>query len=275
MSTMITFRARKLTLLAAVLPLLGACSREQQDWRSAEAADSIAAYGQFLQRHPDSELATQARARLAQLQEDRDWQRAGAADNAQAYREFLTQHPNGKWAQEARIRVENFSLGAPVSNAGPTPETPIPAAIAAVGPTPATVGPTPATSARAATMATAPTVAPPAPLPRAPVGSAPLAPTPVGPARAATPTLARPASGGYAVQLGAFSSEAAASNEWQQLTAHFGAQLRGLTPRFVAANTAAGRLYRLQAGVPDEPRARAVCDSLRKRSQACVPVLPR
>ena len=93
---MLTFRAGKLAALIVALAVLGACSREQQDWRSAEAADSVAGYGQFLQRHPDSELATEARTRVAQLSEDLEWQRAGSADNADAYKQFLAQHPNGE-----------------------------------------------------------------------------------------------------------------------------------------------------------------------------------
>src|SRR5882762_8878931 len=66
MPPMITFRAARVALTVTLLCAMAACSREQQDWRSAEAADTIEAYGQFLERHPDSELATQARARLAQ-----------------------------------------------------------------------------------------------------------------------------------------------------------------------------------------------------------------
>ena len=108
---MLTFRAGKLAALVVVLTALAACSREQQDWRSAEASDTVEGYGQFLQRHPDSELATEARTRVAQLSEDLEWQRAGSADSADAYKQFLAQHPNGKWAQEARIRIENYALG--------------------------------------------------------------------------------------------------------------------------------------------------------------------
>ena len=62
---MLTFRALKVAIPAVFLFLLAACSREQQDWRSAEAADSVESYGQFLDHHPDSELATQARTRVA------------------------------------------------------------------------------------------------------------------------------------------------------------------------------------------------------------------
>jgi hypothetical protein len=76
------------------------------------------------------------------------------------------------------------------------------------------------------------------------------------------------------VQLGAFSSEASANNEWRELTGRFGSELQGLRQYVVAADSASGRIYRLQAAVGDEGRARAICDSLRKHGQACVAVLP-
>jgi hypothetical protein len=100
-------------------------------------------------------------------------------------------------------------------------------------------------------------------------------------AEAAGPAQASPAisnawrsDDGFGVQFGAFTSEIAATSEWQQLTARFSAQLRGLAPRVVSANTSTGRLFRLQALVADEAAARALCDVLKKQSQACVPVLP-
>jgi hypothetical protein len=239
MPTMITFRAGKVAAIA-VLPLLGmACSREQQDWRSAEGADSIEAYSHFLEGHPDSELATHARARLLQLSEDRDWRRAGAADTADAYRQFLSQHPNGKWAQEARIRIENFSLGSQPRNLPP----PVPAS----------------GSANAFTAPAQPSV-------------------PVRPAPPETPPThvnsQTPPSVGYGAQLGAFSSEAGANSQWQQLAARFGSELHGLSPRIILANTPSGHLYRLQVAVADEAQARTICDSLKRQAQACVPVMP-
>jgi hypothetical protein len=81
-------------------------------------------------------------------------------------------------------------------------------------------------------------------------------------------------SSGFGIQLGAFSNEAAANNEWRLLTSRFGPELQGLQEHVVAADTSSGRVYRLQAVVGDEARARGICDSLRKRSQGCVAVLP-
>jgi cell division protein FtsN len=77
----------------------------------------------------------------------------------------------------------------------------------------------------------------------------------------------------YGVQLGAFGSEASADREWRRLQGRFGAQLGGLSPRIVAAGNT-GQLYRLQAPAAGEAQARALCDSLKERSQPCVPVVP-
>jgi hypothetical protein len=332
MSMVLTFRAGKFAVcaatVAAVLAGLAACSREQQDWRSAEASDTVEAYGDFLKDHPDSGLVRQARARLTQLSEDRAWNQAGSADTVDAYKQFLAQYPNGKWSQEAHIRVENFELaaagtvvaGAIGSGAGATaPSGPANASTGALASAPAqstSVQPAAAQSSAqlapgeaaqlptpsAATVvqsprpSTYPTTAA-APYPSAAsgianasasAGTAAGVTTPGAPPVAANPAMtpapttpssiaaawrsADPTS--YGVQLGAFASENAATGEWQQLVERFNAQLRGLAPRVVSAETATGRLFRLQALVADEATARALCDMLRKQSQACVPVLP-
>jgi hypothetical protein len=316
MSMMLTFRARNVAALVVFLALVVACSREQQDWRSAEAADTVESYGQFLNKHPDSELVMQARTRVTQLAEEREWQQASHADSADAYRQFLAQHPNGKWAQEARIRIQNFALNG-LPPAGPSmaaaPEQP------AVTSAPGTASPpgapmrsatqpiattTGATAAGAAVAIAAPgelahaagtAEIPAGATPRASVpaqassaefaqpavtstkltpGPAPVSPTPpkYSTPYVATATAAAPTN--YGVQLGAFGSQSAATNEWQQLTQRFGPELRGLTAHVVTANSSTGLLFRLQAQVVDEAHARSLCDLLKKQSQPCVPVLP-
>jgi SPOR domain len=312
MSMMLTFRAGKLAALMVSVAMLGACSREQQDWRSAEASDTVNGYGEFLHRHPDSELAAEARTRVAQLSEDKEWQTAGAADSADAYKQFLAQHPNGKWAQEARIRMENFALGREGVAAPPVASAALAAAaVAGVGSAAAPESPAapkygssagaapgsargsawsgsssgavqafPTEPARAPASAGSVNAAATASAPVAQVASsAPVSPRELAqPLASASPSPAISAAwrsdDGFGVQLGAFASENAATTEWQQLTARFGAQLRGLAPRVVSANTTTGRLFRLQTLVADEAAARALCDMLKKQSQACVPVLP-
>ena len=245
---MITRRPGRVALITGLLAV-AACSGEQQDWRSAEAAGTPEAYVRFIAQHPDSELAVKAREHVEQLEEQRDWERAGKAGTVAAYREFLAAHSHGRWAQEARIRIESFALGS-MPRIGP--------------PRPAQADSRPA-GVRLLELASA----------TAPATSGATAPaaTP-GSAGAAGSVPARIADRSYAVQLGAFGTEASADREWQRLQRRFGAQLAGLRPRVVSAGGASGPLYRLQAGAAGEAQARAICESLRRRSQACVPVLP-
>jgi hypothetical protein len=266
---MVTFQAGRIALVAVLLGLAAACSREQQDWRAAEGADTSEAWQRFLEQHPDSELVPQARARVAQIAEQRDWQRADRAGTIEAYRGFLAQHPSGRWSEEARIRIEAFSLG---SAPRTPPQTPEEAAAAQAN-----------RGVRALRLATAPSGAPsdaPAGM-AAPdrSGGATAAPgEPAQPAPAATDhrlDTGAPPAAGYGVQLGAFGSPAGADREWQRLQGRFGAELGGLSPRIVVASSATGQLYRLQVTAAGEEQARAICNSLKEKDQACVPVVPR
>jgi hypothetical protein len=289
MPTMVTFHAGRLALIAMLASLAAACSREQQDWRSAEAADTSEAWAFFIEQHPDSELVPQARARVAQITAQRDWQRATSVATPDAYRAFLAEHPSGNLSEQARIRIEAFALG---SAPRMEPQTPAEAAAA-----PATGGvralelvtaaaPPPPPGGSDTTVAQPMLAAPgeaaqPLPAPRGTAGESvqPSAPADGGASAQALPvaaeTTGETAAGSYGVQLGAFGSEASAGREWQRLQERFGAQLGGLSPRIVVASSNSGQFYRLQAAAAGEAQARAICDSLKEQSQACVPVLPR
>jgi hypothetical protein len=268
---MITFSAARVALPALLLVLLAGCSsREQQDWHSAEAANTPEAYTRFLEQHGESELARQAQARIAQLQEERDWQRTDGIGTLEAYRQFLIAHPRGTWAERARIRIEGFSLG----SAPRTAEAPANLAAGRTGVNALLL----ATGAAASASSGAP--APPGGTAPGPAVAAPLADSAAAPAAAAEAAHAVPVanpdpSSAYGVQLGAFASEASADREWQRLQDRFGAQLGGRAPRIVIASTQSGPLYRLQAPAGGEAEARALCDALKEQSQACVPVIPR
>jgi cell division septation protein DedD len=263
--------------IVALALAVAACSREQRDWRNTQAADSIESYEQFLKDHPSSELAAQARTRVEQLAEDRDWQKAGSADTLEAYQQFVSQHPNGKWAQEARIRIENFSLAEtqPAAPSEPSGDavTPGTSALAASAPKSAPAAARPAASpapavARASEPNPAPKPAPkPAPRPAATAAEAKAA--------AAQATKPKAESRGYAVQLGAFTSEDRARKAWQAVSTRHASDLKGLAPNYVAANTSSGRLVRLQASVRGESEARRLCAALKKTGDACVVVPPR
>jgi len=217
-------RTTLMALLILSLAVASGCSRRQQEWETARRADTAESYQQFLKSFPDGEFASQAQARVRELQEADDWQNATRADTAEAYQEFLNRYPQGRMADEARIRIGNFALAQTPSSS--PQESP---AVAASAP---------------------------------------------GSGSTAAPVSA-PAAGGYRIQLGAFSGgDRQAMNEWRRLQGEHPKLLGGLTPSVKLATTTTGHLYRLQAGVMTEARARETCAQLKTRGQSCVVVLP-
>jgi cell division septation protein DedD len=303
MPTMVTFRAGRAALYILLAGITAACSGEQQDWRSADAAGTPEAWQRFIEQHPYSELLPQARERITQLEVQRDFQHADRVGTVEAYREFLARHPSGQWSERARIRIESFSLGSAPRIAPPTPEEAAAfsgsgvralrlasaaaagaalaageggqatdgAPIEAVEPRAVSVG-IPGSEADTPVPAAEPGRALPGEAAQAADDSSLIRPAAWVRPAAATETEART---GYGVQLGAFGSEASADREWRRLQGRFAPELGNLSPRIVIAESDSRQLYRLQAPASGEAQARAICDLLREQSQACIPVFPR
>jgi cell division septation protein DedD len=242
--------------------LLGSsgCSRQQSDWEKTRAANTTDSYEQFLKKYPSGEFTAQAQARVKELYEERDWQKARDADTQEAYQSFLKQYPEGKWTEEARIRVENFTLAQAPSNA-----TPAGADTANTSGKPATGAAISSGAAAATAAATASAAKPRAAAPAPPqVLTAPVA-------QAKNTAQA----GSYGIQLGAFKSSAAAANQrWTHLEKEYPKLLAGLSPTVSPKKSASGTLYRLQVAGLNEKRARAICNSLKAKSQPCVTIHP-
>jgi len=241
----------------AALSLLG-CSRESDDWKSAQAADTVAGYEQFLHQYPGSTHVGEANTRVSQLAEDEAWQLATSQDSQAGYQQFVTKYPDGKWAQEARVRIENFAL------TPPSAETPASVMANMSGATPAAPAPAmkPATAAPA-TAAPATAAAPSRPV------EAAAAPKPA----AAKPAAATPASGpatGYGVQLGAFSTQAKADAAWASASKRFKAELGGAKHEVLRGKSGAATVFRLRVAQSGESAARGLCDALKAHHQACV-----
>jgi cell division protein FtsN len=237
----------------ALLLGISGCSRQQSDWEKTRAANTADSYEQFIRKYPSGEFTAQAQARVKELYEERDWQKARDADTQEAYQAFLKQYPEGKWTEEARIRVENFTLAQAPSNATPAG---------------AETANTPGNPPAATAAATAPAPASAAKPPAAPVPAAPTASPPKAANSAAT-------AGFYGIQLGAFKSSADAANRrWASLDKAYPKVLDGLTPTVSPKKSATGTLYRLQVAGLTEKHARAICNSLKASSQACVLILP-
>jgi len=250
-----SFSSMKIIMNKAVIGLcfalllgISGCSRQQSDWEKTRAANTADSYEQFIRKYPSGEFTAQAQARVKELYEERDWQKARDADTQEAYQAFLKQYPEGKWTEEARIRVENFTLAQAPSSTTP-----------AGAETANTPGNPPAANAPA-----------PAATPKPPA-------TPV-PAPSASPTTAaKPAAaaGSYGIQLGAFKSSADAANRrWANVAKAYPKLLEGLSPTVAPKRSATGTLYRLQATGLTEKHARAICNSLKAESQACVLIHP-
>lgn len=236
-----------LALLTAVTFGIAGCSHVADDWKAAQAADTAEAYQDFLRQHPDSEYGVPAQERIKQLAEDRDWQQASKTDTLDAYQQFVATHADGKWAQEARVRIENFQLTA----SGSTPSGAQPA----TAPGASSAGPSSPASAAGVTP------------------SRPAAGPAVRPAAKPVAASKAKAGAGHLVQLGAFSSRTHAEVAWRKISGRFPTQLKALQPRYAVVQKYKSKsVVRLQLALDSAEHARALCASLKKGSQPCMPV---
>jgi len=91
------------------------------------------------------------------------------------------------------------------------------------------------------------------------------------PAAPAAPS-APPDQGGFAVQLGAYSSEASARAALDRLVRAHSSELAGLRARVLEPLEPERALWRLRAGPLDEASARKLCDKLKSQGADCMPV---
>lgn len=75
--------------------------------------------------------------------------------------------------------------------------------------------------------------------------------------------------GGTGVQVGAFSSKAAAEAGWSKLVAQSNGALSGVSHRVIEGSADNGTIYRLQAVAGDGAAANALCGRLKAASIAC------
>lgn len=95
---------RALCFVAAAA-LIVACSSAESDWNQASQTNTVAAYQDFLTKHPDDQHAAQAKTQIATLQDNEAWATAQQANNAAGYQQYLTSMPSGAHAQEAHEKL--------------------------------------------------------------------------------------------------------------------------------------------------------------------------
>lgn len=76
-------------------------------------------------------------------------------------------------------------------------------------------------------------------------------------------------SGGVGVQVGAFSSKAAAETGWSKLVGQSGGALSGVSHRVIEGTADNGTIFRLQAVAGDAAAANALCGRLKSAGIAC------
>jgi hypothetical protein len=109
---------------------------------------------------------------------------------------------------------------------------------------------------------------PAAPEPSAPASVAGAAASAAAPPKPAAPAPAHAAAGGVAVQVGAYSSNARAEQEWSRLSGAHDA-LKGLGHRVVEGKADIGTVYRLQALAADGSAANSLCSHLEADGVKC------
>jgi outer membrane protein assembly factor BamD (BamD/ComL family) len=83
-----------------------ACSSPGTQWSKATAANTIAAYQEFLSKYPNDARAAEAKSRIAHLEDESAWNTAQIASSVDGYRQYLSVEPNGEHAQAALEEIQ-------------------------------------------------------------------------------------------------------------------------------------------------------------------------
>lgn len=85
--------------------LLIACSSADSDWKKADAANTTAAYADFLKQHPNDGHAPQAHERLQKIADEQAWSDAQKTNTLESYQQYLQKEPGGSHVPEANTQV--------------------------------------------------------------------------------------------------------------------------------------------------------------------------
>jgi hypothetical protein len=88
--------------------LLTACGSAQGDWNEARAANTVAAYEAFIDKHPNTPQSVQAHQQIAILNDEQGWAQALATNTAEAFQSYLEQRPTGVYAGQAHDRISSI-----------------------------------------------------------------------------------------------------------------------------------------------------------------------
>lgn len=94
-----------LVLCVIMAGALAACSSPNADWQRATTQNTVAAYQQFIQQHPNDARVEQARNRINALNDEAAWTTAQNANSLDGFQQYLQQEPNGMHAADAQDKI--------------------------------------------------------------------------------------------------------------------------------------------------------------------------
>ncbi|MCU4137430.1 MAG: hypothetical protein MW689_001001 [Thermodesulfobacteria bacterium] len=83
--------------------VLVGCATPKKNWEKAQRLNTIEAYQEFLQKHPNSEFAYEAKRKIEELA----WERTKEQNTIEAYQEFIDKYPQSEFIREAKIGLRN------------------------------------------------------------------------------------------------------------------------------------------------------------------------
>lgn len=97
-------------LLFSIVLLVFSCDTSKKHLEEAKSKDTISAYEEFLQKHPNSKYSIEAKNRLNQLYTKKDWELAKSTNTVLAYEKFINEYPDSKYVEEAKTTIEKLKL---------------------------------------------------------------------------------------------------------------------------------------------------------------------
>ncbi len=86
--------------------LLTSCDNPEKDFKKAQRANTETAYAEFIKRHPESPLVTQAQTNLENI----GYQTAKSNGTPQAFEQFLGRFPKSLLVKEAQVELERIAF---------------------------------------------------------------------------------------------------------------------------------------------------------------------
>lgn len=97
---------KKRWILTSIMALvLVGCATTKGNWEKAQRLNTIKAYQEFLQKHPQSEFTAEAKHQIQNI----DWQKATRLDTLESYQEFKNKYPHSKFIHEAEARIDKLA----------------------------------------------------------------------------------------------------------------------------------------------------------------------